>query len=57
MKNFELFLLVISFFFLASCSKENITPSSNFIDDLVIVDRSTIVEIEVAKVTYQVDNG
>ena len=51
------FLFIISILFLTSCSKENISPSSNFIDGTTINDRSTIVEIEVAKVTYQVDNG
>lgn len=57
MKNLSLILFVFFILFLASCSKEEVILQSELTEESAVFERSTTIEIEVSKVTYNVDGG
>lgn len=57
MKYLSLAFFVILILFLSSCSQEELVLQSKLTDTSVVTERSTTIEIEVSKVTYDVDGG
>jgi len=56
MKYFAIAFFIFSILFFASCSKEEVKVNSSFING-TIGERSTVIEIEVSKVSYTIDAG